>query len=224
MLIKEIDPYKFDEQGNVLPYYGNTIISFANQEEEDIYQTSCRVQEQMKKTGFADCLAFLPPSSFHITVQSLCRVRDKGTPQWPSYIPADVKFSEVDKILKKRIEDIPKPENIIMIFDECAVNKLIVKPYDEHSKICLKQYRDQAAEKTGIHHPWHDEFRYHISLNYVVKMLNEKQIEECENFCRSMTEELRQNQKPFKLSKAEFVIFNDMLSYEADLSKRGSLY
>lgn len=223
-LIKEIDKYKFDEQGNVIPYYGNTIISFLNQKEEPMYQASCQVQEQMKKTAFADCLAFLPPSSFHVTIQSLCRVRDKGTPQWPAYIPENIKFGKVDSILKKRVDDIAVPDDIVMIFEECLVNKLVVKPYDKQCQDKLKAYRDQVAEVTEIRHPWHDEFKYHISLNYVVRMLDEKQIDACNSFCRDVTEKLKGEAKPFKLSKAEFVIFNDMFSYETDLGKRGELY
>lgn len=50
------------------------------------------------------------------------------------------------------------------------------------------------------------------------------QEKEKEALCNQKTKELLALSKPFLLPKPEFVIFNDMMSYEIDLDKRGNLY
>ncbi len=70
----------------------------------------------------------------------------------------------------------------------------------------------------------HDNFRYHISLCYLVKSLNDTQKQERDKLCYQMTTMLKNTIKPFVITNPEFVIFNDMMSYEVDLKKRGNKY
>lgn len=215
---------KFDSNRNPIPYYGNTIISFMNTEDYPIYQAAVWAQKEIMKCSFADKLAFLPPSSFHMTVLSLCREIDRGGPTWPYMIPADARFSQIDSELKKIVNTVPLPEHIKVEVDCCEEIKIILKPHSKEDGDKLKWYRDQVAEKTGIRHPWHDTFRYHLTLDYRVFELNEKEQEERDRVCARLAQELKQRVAPFEIPRAEFVIFNDMMSYEADLSKRGELY
>ncbi len=216
--------YKFDKEGNVLPYYGNTIISFMNQKTNEIYQTAVKVQKQLMESGFKDCLSFLPPSSFHMTVLPLCRVIDKGTQEWPNFIPEIISFKQVDLILMEKVEKIKFPEGIVMILDSCDETKLVAKPFNEQSEKLLKQYRDEISEITGIRHGEHGIYRFHISYSYKIKPFNEQQQKEKDELCAGITEELQRIAHPFPVSAAQFVIFNDMLSYYTDISQRGSLY
>lgn len=231
--------YKFDGEGNALPYYGNDtlsgqrdtrplftegIISFLNRESDSIYQTVCHVQEEMKKTGFSHCLAFLPPSSFHMTVLSLCRELDRGSAYWPPFIPKDMRFPEIDRILKEKVETVPFPNDIVMIFDGCDIGKVTLRPYDERSEKLLRGYRDQVSSLVEVRYPGHDDFRFYIGIDYGIAQLSENEWEECSIFCMQMTEKLRKTEKPFSILKPHYVIFNDMLSYETVLSKKGPLY
>lgn len=215
---------KFDKEGKVLPYYGNTIISFMNQKTNEIYQIADRVQKRFMESGFRDCLSFLPPSSFHMTILPLCRVIDKGTQEWPKFIPETLPFKQVDLILKEKVEKIKFPEGIVMILDSCDETKLVAKPWNEQSEKLLKQYRDEISEITGIRHGEHGAYRFHISYSYKIKPFNEQQQKEKEELCADITEELQRIAHPFPVPAAQFVIFNDMLSYDLDISKRGSLY
>lgn len=223
-MIIEDAVYKFDKDGNPLPYYGNTIISYLNDHDWPVFDEAVRVQEMFKKSGFAGNLAFLPPSSFHMTVLTLCREIDRGTPSWPRDIAVDETFQGIDRILKERVGGVPLPEGIWVEVDECEETKILLKPHDQESTDKLCAYRDLVAEVTGIRHYWHDGFRYHLSLSYLLTPLNEEQKQERDIVCRSLTEKLRKSVKPFLLPKPEFVIFNDMMSYETDLARRGDAY
>ncbi len=216
--------YKFDDRCQPLPYYGNTIVSYLNEENQDISRAAVEVQKEIKKLSFADHLAFLPPSSFHMTVLTLSREIDRNTQYWSPKVPSDARFSEVDRILKNIVDKVPTPVNVWMEVEECEINRIILKPSDAESARRLSEYRDLVAEATGVKHVWHDGFRYHLSLDYLVKSLNESQEKEKEKACREFTERLRKTIKPFLLTKPDFVIFNDMMSYEKDLKLRGDKY
>lgn len=216
--------YKFDEQCNPVPYYGNTIVSYLNDTDSEIFQAAVNVQAEIKKLSLASHLAFLPPDSFHMTVLTLCREIDRNSQYWPPMVPTDARFTEVDRILKDIVQTVPVPENVWMEIDECEITKIVLKPADEQSTQKLLDYRDQVAQATGIRHSWHIGFRYHISLDYLVKPLSPTQLEEKERACRMLTEYLKNTVKPFLMPAPDFVIFNDMMSYETDLSLRGNLY
>lgn len=219
-----IDKHKFDENGVPIAYYGNTIISFINTEAFQAYELSKRIQSEIKELSFANKLAFLPPESFHMTILSLARERDRHTQFWSTEVPNDAKFKEVDKKLKEMMDKIEFPHNIMIEIESCEINKMVLKPLYEEDAKRLKMYRDLIAKETGIRHPWHDGFKYHITLCYSLEELDEEEEKEKEEFCNKKTKELLARSKPFLLPSPEFVIFNDMMSYEADLNKRGTLY
>lgn len=216
--------YKFDERCKPLPYYGNTIISYLNQEDKPIYIAAVKVQERIKKSGLSSNLAFLPVESFHMTVLTLCREIDRHTKYWPPSVPENASFKDVDQTLKAIVDQISFPDNVQMIVDECEINRIVLKPADEESRRKISDYRNEVAEKTGILHSWHHEFRYHLSLDYLVIPLNQEQEKEKERICMECTEWLRKEIEPFTVPKPDFVIFNDMMSYEKNLELRGNLY
>lgn len=215
---------KFDRRGNPRAYYGNTIISFVNDGAMPIYGQACLAQERLKQTSFRDCLAFLPPSSFHITILTLCREIDRNTEYWPKWIERTAPFRKVDRLLEARVRQIPLPEAIWMEPDECELTKIIVKPCTKEDEERLCRYRNAVSAEVGIRHTWHETFRFHISLDYKVNELSPEQRAEGENVCRDLTRQMRNRAKPFLLPAPQFVIFNDMMSYKQDLSERGGIY
>lgn len=60
-MILEDAVYKFDENGSPLPYYGNTIVSYLNDQRWPVFDEAVRVQEALKKCGFSQKLAFCRP-------------------------------------------------------------------------------------------------------------------------------------------------------------------
>lgn len=216
--------YKFDQLGNALPYYGNTIISYLNDDRWDIFSAALEFQCELKKTSYANKMAFLPPESFHMTILNLCRVIDKSTAYWPKMISQDVKFSYVDCELKDIVDKIPKPENVMMEVERCEKLNIILRPADIESEKKLKNYRDIIAEKTTIRHSWHDTFEFHLTLDYLMTPLSNDEEAKNKILCDEYSRKIKKEVKPFMISEPEFVIFNDMMSYETDLRKRGNIY
>lgn len=213
--------YKFTPEGKVVPYYGNTVISFVQDPTSEIYRIVSAARKALMESGFSDCLAFLPESSFHMTVKQLCRYIDRGTDLWPKDIDENLTYRQIDPILKEKVERIPFPEDIYMVPVKCMEATLRLRPYDERSERLIRKYRDDLAEVTTIRYPGHDTYGFHISYAYHVKEYTPAQQEERDALCDKLTRELLTDAKPFRVMPPKFVIFNDMMSYETDLSRRG---
>lgn len=215
---------KFDAEGKALPYYGNTIISFLNTEEYPVFRAARDIQSEMMRTDFARNVAFVPADSFHMTVLNLCREIDRDEPDWPTGISRAARFPEIDRTLSEIVARVPWPEDVRVEVARCNVNNVELRCADEESREKIQAYRARVADETGVHHPWHDTFRFHITLNYVLRPLDEGQKAEADAFCEAATSRLLRDVPPFLVPTAQFVIFNDMMSYHADLSRRGDLY
>ena len=224
MAISETE-HKFGKDGIPRPYYGNTVISFIRREERlQAWEAADWVQEQLKKTSFAGNLTFLPKDSFHMTIIPLCRHIDRETDRWPFDIPRDAKYCEIDPVIKAKIDPLLPLGKACMEVDSCQPTKIMLRPVDEASNTVLRSFRDRASEVTGIRHPNHEAYRFHISVSYKWKAFTEEQQAECDRVCLEMAEVLKEKVEPFYVPEPSFVVFNDMLSFHPDISKRGPLF
>lgn len=214
---------KFNQDGQPVPYYGNTIVSFLNNPDSVIFQEAEAVQEWLKTSSAADHLAFLPPSSFHVTVLSLCREIDRYGEYWPRNIERDLKFRQIDRILKERFLTVPPLEGVRMEISEVDERHLLLKTAGPEDEKAIRQYRDLVAKATGVRHWWHDTFVFHLTLAYEIKPLGEKK-KEIQPVIDKWTERVRNRVGAILLPRGEFVVFNDMMAYYNDLDKRGDMY
>ncbi len=215
---------KFDQDGQAIPYYGNTIVSMLSPTQTDTADKVALVQEKLLQSSFSHCLAALPKSSFHMTIIPLCREIDRGTKWWPNYIKANAKFSEIDLLVKEKVDMVKIPTNITMEVDYIDINKIVLKSANEQTEQNLRNYRDNIADVVGICHDKHYEYRFHITMNYVYKELTNEQMEEAKVLCRFLGEKLKESLGVFTVPAPSFTIFNNMLSYYNDLSRRGEIF
>jgi hypothetical protein len=218
-MLKESEQ-KFNNNGTAKDYLGNTIISFVNSEIFDIYREGIKVEETFKNSEISKSFAFLPPSSFHVTILTLCREIDRGTPYWSKMFSLSEQFTDIDGKLKRIVDEIPKPYRIKMKVDRCTSTKIRLKTVSAQDEKQIRVYRDEVSRAVGIKHAEHEEFAFHMSFSYNLSELTiqEKILEK--DLSDKLTEILKKNIAPFELPVPEFVIFNDMLSYETDLNFR----
>lgn len=210
---------KFTEQGEPKRYIGNTIVSFF-EKEAAIFKEAILTQNKLKQSPMSDFLVFLPTDSFHMTVISLAREIDRGTEYWSQRLDENMPFPEVDKKLAKIVAEIPFPEDVEMTIDHVSFTKINLVPANEESKRKLLAYRDTVAERTGILHLGHDDYHFHISLTYLLHEIPADMREDADEILAQITAELKESIQTFTVSKADFVIFNDMMDYTVDLTKR----
>lgn len=211
---------KFNINGSPISYYGNTIISCIDNN-DNIYKKCICIQQILANSDLAKKYVFLPPESLHMTIISLCREIDRNTEFWPKYLSVDEKFCNIDNKIKSIVDTILPPKKIkmrIKSFDGC---KILLEPYDEETKNKLQDYRNTISEKVDIKHLNHNNYVHHISLVYNIYELNKIDRIKIKEL---VDNELKKGIQYFHVKTPSFVIFNDMLEYHKNPSNRKNLY
>lgn len=216
--------YKFEDDGTPKTYIGNTVISILDPvKNKEIWEAVSWVQDQLKESSIAHKLAFLPKDSFHMTWIPMCREIDRYTDEWPKGFSRDARMAEIDNALKPLIDSLLPTPPVRMEIDKCHPSTISLRPIDEECNRILRTFRDQAAELSGIRHPKHDEYRFHISVSYVLYKWSEEEEKECAKVCAQLTEALKSRILTFEVPQPQFVVFNDMLKFHPTLGLHDNL-
>ncbi len=206
---------KFNEDGSVKRYSGNTIICFLA-EEQPAYQASLWAQEQLKALNFAHKYAFLPPSSFHMTVMGLVLEEQRSAEYWSDYLDLTTPLSETDAFFTTQLAKLEPPKEIAMRYHNNHVNlhpSLRLEPKDKVSNKLLGDYRNHVSELTGVHEPNHDSYAFHISICYPIIDLTIAEQSYLQEVLNDMHEHLKSTLEPFSLSSPELCFFDDMFAF-----------
>lgn len=214
------DPLKFTSQGEVIPYYGTSIIS--DIKDRGVLPILADLRDRLMDSLYGPDLILMPEDSWHMTIMTLLRQRDRGGDLWPDALKGK-DFSEVDSYLKDLVDQVEKPGRIAMRVKDFDTSSLYLEPVDDQMGQLLQDYRDRIAQATGIRHPNHDRYHFHITLAYISSG-DFKRESDLETFNQDLTDFLNKRLGVIEFGPPNFVIFNDMLSYHEDLSERGGLY
>lgn len=210
---------KFHPDGTFRHFPGNTVVSMCV-DVEPLFSELIWAQEQFKALPFAERFAFLPPSSFHMTVfELLCdQVRDPD--HWSTLVPADAHITEADRILHDAWQKVDPPSEITMEFERIGLGlglTLRLRPKDEEVAGMLKKYRDDLSQATGIRFPNHETYKFHIGLAYNLIPLTDEQRAVFEKTRQAVDERLLERVRYFTLPAPQFVKFHDMSAFYPDL-------
>ncbi len=225
-----IDPNKFSPNGEVLPYYGNTIIApyyapDAGAEGQAVLGLAHKIQGLFRQSPLAPKLAFLPANSFHTTLYSLIRVIDRGGPRWPQWLDPNYScFSEVDRAVRDRIRDIPVPERVKMRCYCVLPHKLLLQATSPQDETRLRRYRDQIAQRMEMREHGHQDYVFHISLAYHLADFSPEEEAIAQELGAQALAVCQREMPVFCLPRPRFVLFNDMYAYHENLNARGTLY
>ncbi len=212
--------YKFSSEGEVLRFQGNTVICFINETDGQIYDDLVWAQKLLKSLSFSAKYAYVPATSFHMTVIPLIDQTHRNTPFWPELFEADCELQLIDQHFKKLVDPIPKPSPIRMVIDSTSSYRINLFPDDEQTEKSLSRYRKDIATVTGLRFPNHDAYTFHITLAYQLKDLIPDETQEQQQVLEKIDNRLKNNTDQLLLGPPEFVIFNDMYAFYKDLVKR----
>lgn len=160
---------KFDKDGNVLHYPGNTVVA-------DIvpgcsaYDVMSHLRQMVIDAGCADTLCLLPEDSYHMTVIRGLNDLIRVDTHWPAALPKDTPMEQVDDYISAAIARAGLPGPARMKFYKtlpqagCVIIQVV--PADEEQEKILRDFRDRAATEIGLFLPKHDTYKFHISLGY----------------------------------------------------------
>lgn len=213
--------HKFYADGRVRHSPGNTVIC-PIAEDHPVYEKALWVQQQLESLPFADKYTFLPPSSFHMTVLPLLLDAERTTELWSRHLPLDASLDQTDQFFLEGFGQVPVPQRLRMAFQDVQTEgkSILLTPADAAHAAILENYRDVLAEATGVRHPDHDIYGFHISLLYQRVLLTHEERMELAGLLLEMRSQLREELLPFDLGAPQFVLFDDMHAFVPRTQRR----
>ncbi len=217
---------KFDENGGVLHYPGNTVVA-------DIvpgcsaYDVMSHLRQMIIDAGFEDTLCVLPEDSYHMTViRGLNDLVRKDT-HWPEKLPKDSPMEVVDDYISAAIAraQLPGPARMkfykVLPQEGCILIQVV--PADAEQEKILRDFRNRAATEIGLFLPKHDEYKFHISLAYRRTLPEGEEAEKFNDVVAAM-ETYIADQPAFETESPYMAYYNDMYAFSPTRLPRRNLY
>lgn len=209
---------KFEKNGQVKEFKGNTFLCHISTNETKLLAEIKWAQDQLKAMDCAYKFAFLPITSMHMTVfEGVCdTIRQQ--PLWTNKLSLDTPLSTVSDMFIDALASLPRLGDFEMGFHSiynCPIggSAIRIKPATAASNDSLWQCRTLLSQTTGIKHPNHDDYHFHISLSYRIIELDDKDKEEILVITDKVAERLTTTFGRFTHGPVEFCHFNDMFKY-----------
>jgi len=212
-------PSKFDPDGTVQHYPGNTIVSHLLEDAEpELYKSMLVLYDKLKNSHLSHLYALLPPSSWHMTVfEGVCdQVRVPG--RWPDDLPMDASLEECtsqfgNKLSSFDLQCDPPYRISITGFDPLETGIGVhLEPSTTEENARIRGLRDRLSTLLHIRSKVHATYDLHFSMAYLLRILTEEQDKELrkllmDHFEGGMPKEL-------KLGAPEFCTFEDMFAFK----------
>ncbi|QQZ61289.1 DUF1868 domain-containing protein [Paenibacillus sonchi] len=207
---------KFNQDGSVKEFPGNTIISCVDPSSETFAALN-KLREQFLLLKSAGKFTVLPPSSFHMTlIQGICDV-DRKAELWSRYLSLDTPLEEVDTFFKEKYKYVRQLEPVKMNFDFLDLNHHVIKvslrPQDLKDALELTRFREDVSYHLGLRFPDHDRYVFHISLAYQIYHLTDEEKLELQVFKEKMDVEFGRLFGSFEPPVPRLVLFNNMFKF-----------
>ncbi|KAK0731058.1 RNA ligase/cyclic nucleotide phosphodiesterase [Lasiosphaeris hirsuta] len=214
-------PSKFDPDGNVQPFAGNTIVAHLPPSDK-LYTSLLSLHAKLAASPLAHLFALLPPPSWHMTVfEGVCdRVRMPGL--WPSDLPLNTPLEQVTAHFEEKLtafdvvnEDWEQPPYRLTVtgFSPLFVGigvSLRLGTLEEEAR--FRSLRDRLSKTLLIRAAHHDNYDLHLSLAYFVRYPDEQQKAE---LLQLLTDHLNGGMPwKFELGAPEFCTFENMYRFD----------
>ena len=205
---------KFYADGNARAFPGNTIICPFDTH-DDLCEELKKVQKQFMSLPVSSKYGFLPPDSFHMTVFDLVCDQVRKPKHWSKYLPLDMPLEETDRFFKTKLAELEFIDDITMHIDSLRVASVISVALipDEKTNEKIRGFRDELAHLTGVRHPNHDEYIFHITLAYNLVHLSNEERKHVDDLAVQATEHLKKTFPLIRAGMPRLVYFPDMFSF-----------
>lgn len=216
---------KFDADGRVLPFAGNTVICPVDHKSE-FHRELSRVHDEWQDHQFIRRIALVPPASYHMTVFSGANDQDRRPGRWPSGIGLNVPMAECNQIVEHRLQEARFPLSLPLRFriDDDPANQVSdgsgirLVPFDQTENRKVRHLRDELADVIQIHTPDHDTYQFHITLGYWVQPFTQSEKADYAVTLARTVAELKQKIKSIDFQAPVYCVFDNMMAYRPQLT------
>lgn len=209
-------PEKFDKDGSVQRFPGNTIVCHLSQTSK-LYASLLGLYEKLRASHLSHLYTLLPPPSWHVTIfEGVCdQVRKPG--YWPSDLPADASLADCTAHFAEKLSAFdlacdPPYRMCVQGIDplEIAIGiRLGFRDAEEEAR--LRELRARLSHMLKLRHPGHDSYGLHLSMAYLLRHLTDDQKTE---LSRLILDHLKDAPVNFELGAPEFCTFEDMFAFK----------
>ncbi|KAJ9160928.1 DUF1868-domain-containing protein [Coniochaeta hoffmannii] len=209
-------PGKFDKDGNVQRFPGNTIVCHLSQS-SDLYASLLGLYQKLRASPHAHLYTLLPPPSWHMTLFEGVADQVRQPAYWPSDLPLDTPLAEcTDHFAKKLalfdLQCDPPYRMCVRGLDPLKIGIGIhLEPRDAEEESRLRGLRDRISEALNLRHPGHESYGLHFSLAYLLRHLTEEQDAD---ISKLVLDHLQDAPTDFELGAPEFCTFEDMFAFK----------
>lgn len=207
---------KFDENGNALPFFGNTVI--AHIAHTLLYPRLCDFYTQLAQSALTNKLySLLPPQSYHITLfDGACKKSDEGW-YWPADLPISTSLQTCTEFMARKIKEntITSPELTFSVHAyKPLVNTLaiIVQPTGDTVEQ-VQVLRDKLSSAMGIRRRNHQEYVYHITLGYLLRTPSPTEQQRLSILLSQFISELTVEESMLTLANAELCQYENITAF-----------
>ncbi|MBB6242895.1 hypothetical protein HDE79_002351 [Rhodanobacter sp. MP1X3] len=214
---------KFSVDGAAQPYPGNTIIC-PIAESNPALDELCAAYEELRTNTRAGNLAWLPPSSYHSTIFDGATNANRRPGDWPQMLPLNASMDECNRDVADRLQHmsagIAAPIRMVVDMDEVEniPAGVLLKPVDAAENRRLRKLRDAISLATGIRHANHDDYRFHTSFAYYVRLFSPAAEASYRSSYVKMLHRLNKKLPVIELGSPEYCVFQDMLAYQTQFA------
>ncbi|KAJ6584733.1 RNA ligase/cyclic nucleotide phosphodiesterase [Mycena capillaripes] len=204
-------PSKFDSDGNVQRFPGNTIVSHLSPTSEpELYNSMLALYDTLKNSHLSHLYALLPPSSWHMTVfEGVCdQVHD---------LSITASLEECTALYQEKLSSFDlqcDPPYYISItgFDPLETGIGIhLEPSTTEGDARIRGLRDWLSDVLHIRAKEHKTYVLHFSMAYLLRILTKEQDQELRKL---LMDHLEGMPKQCKLGAPEFCTFEDMFAFK----------
>ncbi len=215
---------KFEADGSARLFPGNTLVCPLRPDNSALAAVTA-IQQTIRDAPFAHHFAFLPPSSFHMTVfEGVCDL-ERREGHWPTAF-AGADLPTVTAEYRRKLQALPAgtPFKVkatgFHISDGVRMPSIELAALDADNERRLRAFRDAASALLGIRHADHETYVFHITLAYWIRFASPQDERLIDAAHRALEPQLRSALNEITFAPVEFCTFDDMTHFEPVLALR----
>ncbi|MBA8879313.1 DUF1868 domain-containing protein [Phyllobacterium myrsinacearum] len=214
---------KFNADGSVKSFAGNTIICHVPQQGEHAgyFGSLLDVYREAQTFDFMRKITLLPPSSYHMTVFEGANQKDRTPGLWPEGVPLDAAMEVCDQIVLDKLRtfkldcELPFRMKIdptqLTTFKSAATLKLV--PLDDAENAKIRTVRARLSKHLGISAPGQETYGFHTTLGYQIRRFDTEEAKAFEIEWKRWVNDIAQKSPIIYLGAPEYCTFKDMYAF-----------
>lgn len=204
---------RYDTAGNFLLEPGNTIVCHLERctaSEAAILA----LRERLLRLPGADCLAFTPASSLHMTLfQGVIDTR-RQHPYWPGEMPLHLDIDDATRRMMSGLDGFEGCGRFAIRPTAVTPTGIEVEGSSAADHDVMRAWRDKLAALFGYRHPDHDTYRFHITFAYVIRGIPDSVAAQWQAALDEGFALLQRESPEIALREPAFCKFRDMKHFE----------